>query len=486
MITHPSARRGFPRARRGSVLIVAMIVSAVIAVSLGSYLRLSTTSLKLASRSFVNTAAINVAETGLEQAMYALNQNQANGVALATAWSGWTTDASAHTATRTFPDPAASPPNNVFAVAPNASGVVKVYVQNYDLAGAPVIVAKSIITSTDGSPPISKYIEVRLSRRSLWGYGIVGKDTVQMNSNAKADSWISDSDNNAATAGVAFPGSGRRDRGSVGVVATGNGAMTMNSNAEVYGTANTGGGTVTTASNVRIYGATSPGTPKVDASRVHRDFSFTFPAITVPTPTTFNTVSTTWSDNTTIPHPAGTHVSEGGVYYYKFAAGHYINLASNKTLTITQPVVFLFENHSGVSSIVLASNANVNVTATKTVTIYTNGNITLNSNNNINLGNEAKNFTIYGTHASDQLFDFDSNVQVYGCIYAPFGRINMDSNTDIFGSVIGKTIQMDSNSEFHYDESLANSGGTGGYRINRWKELQTPAERATYATQLDF
>jgi Tfp pilus assembly protein PilX len=486
MITLPRPRRAFRRARRGSVLIVAMIVSAVIAVSLASYLRLSTTSLKLAGRSFVNTAAINVAESGLEQALYALNQNQAHGVALATAWSGWTIDSAAHTAKRTFPDPAASPPDNVFTVAPNASGVVKVYVQNYDLAGAPVIVAKSIVTSTDGSPPISKYIEVRLSRRSLWGYGIVGKDTVRMNSNAKADSWISDSDNNPGTAGLAFPGSGRRDRGSVGVVATGNGAMAMASNAEIYGTANTGGGTVTTSSNVRIYGATSPGTPKVDASRVHRDFAFTFPAITVPTPASFNTVSASWSNNTTIPHPAGTDVADGGVYYYKFAAGHYINLASNRTLTITQPVVLMFENHSGVPSIVMASNANVNVTPAKTVTIYTNGHIVMNSNNSINLGNEAKNFTVYGTHPSDQLFDFDSNVQVYGCVYAPFGRINMDSNTDIFGSVIGKTIQMDSNSEFHYDESLANSGGTGGYRVNRWKELRTSAERATYAAQLDF
>ncbi len=466
------------RTRRGSLLIVAMILAVVIGISLVSYLRLSSTSLRLASRSFLNSSAINVAETGLEHALYSLNRNQANGVALATAWDGWTTNTTAHTARHTFPI------SGNFTIAPGTSGSVKVYVENYDLIGPPVILAKSIIRSADGSVPLNKFIQVQLQRRSMWAYGLVGKTSVRMNSNAKADSWISDADNNPATAGVAFAAGLRRDRGSVGVVATGNGAMAMDSNAEIFGTANTGGGTVATNSNVRIYSATSPGTPKVDTSQIHRDFTFTFPAITEPAPAAVNNITATWVNNTTLPR--GGDVADGGVYYYNFAAGHNINLDSNKTLTINQPAVFLFKNHSGVLSFRTSSNANVNVASTATVKIYTNGNISMDSNNNINVGNDASKFFIYGTNPSAQTFTLDSNVQIYACIYAPFAALTMNSNTDVHGAVVAGSIQMDSNAEFHYDESLANLGGSGGYRVARWKELQSAAERAPYLTLLNF
>lgn len=467
----------FPGHRqRGSLLIVAMIVSAIIAVSLASYIRLSTTTLRLASRTFLNISAVNAAEIGLEQALYSLNQNQANGVSLATAWTGWTTDSTAHTAKRTF---------TVSNLAPNTSATIRVYVENYDLlVGAPKIVAKATITPGDGSKPLEKFVEIQLSRRSLWGYGLVGKSWVHMNSNAKADSWISNPDNSSATAAVAYSAGVRRDRGSVGVVSATNGALALDSNAQIYGTANTGGGNVTTSSNARIYGATSPSSPKVDASRVNKDLSFTFPSITVPSPTSVNTITASWTNNTTLPRSGD--VAEGGVYYYNFSAGNYINLDSNKTLEINQPIVFLFKSHTNVPSVVLSSNANVNVATTANVTIYTTGNITLNSNNNMNVGNQAEKCFIYGTSSTTQTFDFDSNVQLYGCIYAPNAHIQMDSNTDLHGAVIGNTIQVDSNAEFHYDESLANVGGTGGYRVSRWKELQTIAERDAYATALAF
>lgn len=466
------------RSRRGSLLIVAMLLAAGISISLVSYLRLSSTSLRLAQRSFQGVSALNVAETGLEQALYAFNQNLSNGVALNTAWSGWTTDAGAHTAKRRFPD------SGTFTLASGTSGHVKVFVQNYDLNGTPLVVAKASVSGADGSSAVEKFLEIQLSRRSLWGYGVVGKSSVRMNSNAKVDSWISDSDNNPATAAVAYSSGVRRDRGSVGVVASGDGALTLAANAEIYGTANTGGGSVTTASNVRIQGASSPSNPKVDPTRIHTDFSFTFPAITQPTPASVNNVTSSWTNTMSLPRAGD--VADGGVYYYTFASGQSIDLGSNKTITVNSPVVFIFQNHQGVSSFAMSSNADLSVMPGQTVAIYTNGNITLNSNNDLNVGNAAQNFVIYGTSATSQTFTFDSNVQLYGCIYAPNAAITLNSNTDIFGSMIGDTVQMDSNSEVHFDESLANAGGSGGMRLNRWKELQTAAERQVYESQLGF
>lgn len=460
--------------QRGSLLIVAMLLAAIVGVALTSYLRLSRTSLEVAGRSFLHNAAVNLAETGLEYALHSLNQHQSGGVPLATAWSGWSTDNTAHTAVRLFPA------TGYYEPVPNARGTVRVFVSNYDVvAGAPVLIAKATITPGNSSQAVVKYLQVTLSRRSLWGFGLVGKTWVHLNSNARVDSWISDPDANPATAALAYVAGLRRDNGSVGTVSPTNGALALDSNAEVFGTANTGGGTVATNSNVRIFGATSPGSPKVDPSRVHTDFKFTFPPIAVPNPATINLLTSSISGNTTLP--AATHLKNtaDNKYYYRFGGGTNINMDSNKTLTITDSVVLLFESHAGVPTIHTSSNANFNVTAGKTVEIYTNGNIALDSNNNLNIGNEAKNLRIFGTSTTSQSFVLSSNVNIYGCIYAPFAAFAIDSNCKLQGSVIANTIQMDSNAVFHYDESLGNLGGSGGFRVSRWRELRTPAERSS-------
>jgi hypothetical protein len=106
-------------------------------------------------------------------------------------------------------------------------------------------VAKAIVQPATG-PAVLKYLKLTLSQRSLWGYGLVGRQWVHMNSNATADSWISDTDSNSSTAGVAYAAGLRRDNASIGTVSAANGALALDSDASIYGTANTGGGSVTT------------------------------------------------------------------------------------------------------------------------------------------------------------------------------------------------------------------------------------------------
>jgi hypothetical protein len=81
----------------------------------------------------------------------------------------------------------------------------------------------------------------------------------------------------------------------------------------------------------------------------------------------------------------------------------------------------------------MSGHADVSVMPGQSVTIYPNGDITMNSNNDINVGNEAKNLVIHGTSSIGQNFTFGSNVQVYGCIYAPNAAITLNSDTDILG-----------------------------------------------------
>lgn len=69
---------------------------------------------------------------------------------------------------------------------------------------------------------------------------------------------------------------------------------------------------VTAAGNVRIYGASSAPTPKLDPSRIHQDFSCTFPTVAVPTPATMNNVTGSWTTTMSLPR-AGDLAFNGSV-----------------------------------------------------------------------------------------------------------------------------------------------------------------------------
>ena len=81
-----------PRSQRGSLLIVAMLLSSIIALALGSYINLSITSLRMADRTFYNNAAMNLVEMGIEEAMWSYQDDLTSGT-------GWSTPVACNTAT---------------------------------------------------------------------------------------------------------------------------------------------------------------------------------------------------------------------------------------------------------------------------------------------------------------------------------------------------------------------------------------------------
>ena len=75
--------------QRGSVLITVLILAAIVAISLTSYLSLTTTAARLSNRTYLGNVCMNLAETGLEQAVWSFNQDTSG---ITTAWDGWTID----------------------------------------------------------------------------------------------------------------------------------------------------------------------------------------------------------------------------------------------------------------------------------------------------------------------------------------------------------------------------------------------------------
>jgi hypothetical protein len=453
--------------RRGSLLIVAMLLCAIIGISLVSYYKLAGTALKSATRSFLANSSVNLAEIGIERAM-ACFYAQSTGTASVTAWAGWTL--SGTTATRTFTN---------FTPAPNATGTVKVYVNYYtNSGGTPTMVAKASIAPPDG-PTIDKFVEVTLRSRGFWSNGIVAKDSITGDSNLVVDSWVS-----AATSPATLYSTGvRKANGPIGVVASAANKLAVGDNPTIYGSVKTGGGAVSKTGSAKL--TSTVGGTGWNAALESHDFAFTFPAITVPTPSAVNTLSANVTASITFPR-VGDVAASDGKYYYNW--GMFNNSYSAQTMTISAPCVFLMTSHaSTTNSIVSASSATWTYgNATATIEIYTSGSLYFDSNASFFANGAPSRCQIFFTAASGSQFHTAGGGTWSACIYGPNTAFNLDSGGDFRGSVIMQSCTLRGGVNFHYDESLGNVGGGSGVAVSKWKELQSAAERAVYATQLNF
>jgi hypothetical protein len=57
---------------------------------------------------------------------------------------------------------------------------------------------------------------------------------------------------------------------------------------------------------------------------------------------------------------------------------------------------------------------------------------------------------------------------------------------NVSGSIVANDITLNGSVKFHYDESLGNFGTGNPYRVQQWVELTTEAQRAAYASVLNF
>jgi len=101
--------------RRGSVVLVALCVIAVMGIGLAAHLAVSNQATRLANRAFQTSVSKQLAEMGLERALWAFNNNN---------WSGWTLSGSTATRTITFAA-------NKFG-STGATTSIKVRVDNYN------------------------------------------------------------------------------------------------------------------------------------------------------------------------------------------------------------------------------------------------------------------------------------------------------------------------------------------------------------------
>ncbi len=496
-----------PRAPRGAVLLVALIFCAIIALSIGSYLRLSTQNMRITDRAHLGTLAMNLAEAGAEQAVWSFNQHLAGNTHAWSTTNGWRTP-SGTTITGKFTN---------FTLPAHLKAEVRVHVQDYNSTGVvrPRVVALAVVHPSSG-PPVERYLEITLRRRSRFATGIVGRHSVRFNGNKTIiDSWNSVGANGAV---VAYSNSTRRSNGSVGSASVEVNSLVVG-NADVYGYVSTAGPDpkVGAQGTVGVWGDAS-GT--VNQNRIARDFSANFDDVGAPAaPNSLAAIS----GAITLPQTGGaggntildtpSTLNGQTVYIYSVPS---IDLSSGAALSISasRNVVLVVTNSVG-SAVRVSGQSSISIGNGGSLALYTAGDISItgrgaangsNNGNGTNNLNQPKNFQIWGTrpynpNGTPQDIRVVGNGNLSAVIYAPFGDIKLagssssgpgSARNDVYGSVVGYTISILGEESFHYDESLASFDGTAPFGITRWREitqwrqLTDPADKAIVASLLSF
>ncbi|MBK7874270.1 MAG: hypothetical protein IPJ77_00690 [Planctomycetes bacterium] len=320
------------------------------------------------------------------------------------------------------------------------------YVQRTDVAGGLIQLRATGVEDRAGA---RMELVMREVPATSYRYGAFGKEYFHLDSNAKVDSY----DSTLGTyATQAVNGSGADQHARIEGDIGSNGPITIEQNAKVWGDAPSGPSQTTTVmGNAVVTGATTPATSLQ-----------TLPTLTVPTLPSLGNLnvssSTTWA---TGDRRYGT-----------------LQVNSNKTLTITGPATIVCTNFA------LSSNSNFIVDATNgPVTLYVIDNFTMSQN-------AVMRSTTYDPHAlavnllSDNVFnpetnvtvdsvDMLSNTKLYGTMVAPNARIVINSNFELFGSLVARSVDLHSNSFLHFDESLnvLAAAGVPDWEILSWRSM---------------
>jgi hypothetical protein len=303
-------------------------------------------------------------------------------------------------------------------------------------------------TGKDDKTGASEELVVRAVPNTIWRFGLFGKEDLHMDSNARVDSYDSTAGNYTSQA-VNGPNSDpyARQNGPVGS----NSDVSLDQNARVHGNATPGPNhSATVTGNAYVSGSTAPASTQVE-----------MPDIQVPTYTNY-----------------GPLLNAQGVVPAGNRAYTTMTIKQNKTLTFTGP------SNIVISSLTLNSNSIISVDATNgPVTFYVIDNFIMNSNSSI-APTSGKPADVRINLLSDNVaspeiqvqldtVDFNSNSSITGIMMAPNARITFDSNFTLYGSLMARSIDVNSNAVFHFDEDLLHSTANGvpTYETLSWREI---------------
>ncbi len=246
-----------------------------------------------------------------------------------------------------------------------------------------------------------------VATRYARGYGVIGLDYIRMGGNSSDSYWSPD--------GYSTPG----EDGSI----ASNGNITLSGSSSIHGDARPGVGMSVIGGEGRVSGAIEP---------------LTAPLVF---PNGNAGIYATSNDNYKIPR------------FVTISGGHTdLRISSSRSLNL-QPGNYYFRNFD------MSAGSTLSLNGPTTIYFYGSFSVTGNVQTAANM---PKNLKIVAVPAPDGTppgpMRIWSGSDLYADIYAPQSDITFGGNGDVFGSVLGKSIDMAGTSAIHYDTSLTWSG----------------------------
>ncbi|MCH7689679.1 MAG: pilus assembly PilX N-terminal domain-containing protein [candidate division Zixibacteria bacterium] len=121
------------------------------------------------------------------------------------------------------------------------------------------------------------------------------------------------------------------------------------------------------------------------------------------------------------------------------------------------------------TSIDLGQNSQVTIAPGAEVTIYVTGDILFSQQSTINDGGNPMDLMIFSQGSA---LTFKQDNTFYGTFYGPDATIEYDQTSQIYGALVGSTINVAKDACFHYDRRLSEfvKGVTGRMLVSAWKE----------------
>jgi len=423
---------------RGSVLVIVMVITTLLAISLASYFMLMRYQHVSVVRSQAWNAALALAEAGVEEALAQLNPSaQLFNTSIDRGANGWCllSDGMYHAPRRTLP-------HGYYDVAITADYYPKIYATGY-------------VTIPTLSTTVSRAVVVTTTEGGIFRGAMTAIEDVDLKGNKLETDSFDSMDPNHSTGGFYDPAKRKAN----GDIACTEGIINVQ-NAEIRGTVYTSPmGSYTIGPSGTVGDLTWPLGGGVQPGHYKNDFNMDFPDVLPPYATGLPPVG---------GEVGGTNYAWvlGNANYLdcdpkgaKFGSGEDILVTGRATMYVEGDFIM-----GGQSKIIIAPGAGLRL-------YVGGGNTTIATVNNA--GNCAT-FMYFGLPGNKNVA-FTGNDAFLGSIYAPSANFQLGGGgttpVDFQGSCVVRTIQMNGHFRFHFDENLKRKGPVRGYQVTSWTEI---------------
>ena len=484
--------------KTGNVLLVVLILGTALAITAASMFSLVTFSLKQTDRSYHYNTATNLAEAGVEEALWALNNHD---------WTkrGWVAvDASTYLYKGSFASSDLISSNSI-------PGYFNVIVES--ATTTPVITAEAVVKPITGNI-IRKQIRVNAKNTNLFMPPFTAIASMKLNGGIIDSYKLSEGNYDTAP------------RGYNNVVASPSTEVnSINDKAEIYGFMTVGfdsthnstfpqtlkGDLIGPYSQENGAGVVSNGNYIVDTNRIAYDFTQSFPAPPAPQGTFLSSIPSADSRGMVIlGDPTGATVMKYQVADYSASnvlivgpvelkvLGN-LSLSGNSSLTVLNGSFTVPGSPATKrgNTITPETPAKSYTSTSAAVTVYAYGSVSISGNASVNgslangdkipgyaVGTDPRSLKLYGMSTTSQDFSISGNGVLAAGIYAPNANVKFNgggANGGFAGAIVSKTITIDGGKyTIRFPEEMANQSIGSTYQLSKWTELENRSNWHTF------